>query len=427
MSHYKVGRGRPPAASQFRKGQSGNPKGRPRKGSLPSNGVLASEIIKIGSKAIRLTMDGQETNVPLAEAVLLKQAQQAASGNRLAALSFLDQYEAAVAAQHQDEQERYAFWRGWRRRHGKAPLNLPPFGSRTLALPHPRDIRIDPVSHAIHFSGPMDRDELGLFMLPVVAAEICFLEAELSRRKSPTDGAYCDQLQKIGVAFHKMAAPSLGGMHPDDPPAADQHRRTVIAMENWVHDTKRLLMKRRTLMGEFAGVVSHLSPPSPGGCPGAELRTPLQAVGTAKLRVRRCALSRNRGARSELHRLIAKGDTINLMAQDMASHGISRSAVGRYVLAYHSRYADLEHDPSADLKQLLQSVPPYIQRLWQDVVRIENLLANRDMEAREAMRRAELPAEPLPTKPKGLSKEGLDYIKAQLLGMPAEPPDEPVD
>jgi len=65
--------------------------------------------------------------------------------------------------------------------------------------------------------------------------------------------------------------------------------------------------------------------------------------------------------------------------------------------------------------------------MFQEAVRIEALLANRDMESREAMRRAELPAEPLPTKEQGISEEKIAFIKAKLLGIPMDPPDEPVD
>ena len=70
---YKVGRGRPPRGSQFKKGQSGNPKGRPK--GARNVATLLTRILD-GS---RMMPDGKRQT--LRELVLLKQVLKAAEGS----------------------------------------------------------------------------------------------------------------------------------------------------------------------------------------------------------------------------------------------------------------------------------------------------------------------------------------------------------
>lgn len=70
---YKVGRGRPPRGSQFKKGQSGNPKGRP-KGSRNVATILTRVL-----DGSRVMPDGKR--VTIREMVLMKQVSKAAEGS----------------------------------------------------------------------------------------------------------------------------------------------------------------------------------------------------------------------------------------------------------------------------------------------------------------------------------------------------------
>jgi hypothetical protein len=70
---YKVGRGRPPRGSQFKKGQSGNPKGRP-KGSRNVSTILTRFLDES-----RTLPDGKRQT--FRELVLLKQVMKAAEGS----------------------------------------------------------------------------------------------------------------------------------------------------------------------------------------------------------------------------------------------------------------------------------------------------------------------------------------------------------
>lgn len=54
MAKYEVGYGKPPKSGQFRKGQSGNPKGRPKK-----HRTLAEDVRRVANETVTLrTEDG---------------------------------------------------------------------------------------------------------------------------------------------------------------------------------------------------------------------------------------------------------------------------------------------------------------------------------------------------------------------------------
>lgn len=85
----QVGYSSPPKANRFRKGQSGNPKGRPRNRSrdLPYNAVLG--------QMVTIREGGRERRVTAAEAFLLQLTQKGLAGDSAAARASLAAIEAA--------------------------------------------------------------------------------------------------------------------------------------------------------------------------------------------------------------------------------------------------------------------------------------------------------------------------------------------
>lgn len=71
---YVVGRGRPPRHSQFRKGQSGNPKGRPRR-SKNFDAILTEVLYQ----PVAITIKGKRKHVSLLEAIVRQAASRAAA------------------------------------------------------------------------------------------------------------------------------------------------------------------------------------------------------------------------------------------------------------------------------------------------------------------------------------------------------------
>ena len=77
---YLVGYRRPPVGTQFQKGQSGNPSGRP-KGSKGISDVIAAAL----SEKVTVTMNGKRQTITKLQAAFTQMANQAAGGDAKAA------------------------------------------------------------------------------------------------------------------------------------------------------------------------------------------------------------------------------------------------------------------------------------------------------------------------------------------------------
>jgi hypothetical protein len=72
---YEVGFGKPPKQTRFKKGRSGNPKGRPRK--KPD---LYGELTKVLRENVTITVDGQPEKVTVQQALFLRLRDKALRG-----------------------------------------------------------------------------------------------------------------------------------------------------------------------------------------------------------------------------------------------------------------------------------------------------------------------------------------------------------
>jgi hypothetical protein len=89
-SDHAVGYGRPPKASQFKPGQSGNPKGRP-KGSRSIGAILTKTV----GKTVAVTENGETRLIPTLEVTIRRLANDAMRGDRGAMkllIALLDRY-----------------------------------------------------------------------------------------------------------------------------------------------------------------------------------------------------------------------------------------------------------------------------------------------------------------------------------------------
>jgi hypothetical protein len=73
---YEIGYGKPPQHSQFKKGQSGNPTGRPRK-----DPTLAESCRKILNKRVTFKLNGTPRKLVVRDAIAMTLASKASSGD----------------------------------------------------------------------------------------------------------------------------------------------------------------------------------------------------------------------------------------------------------------------------------------------------------------------------------------------------------
>lgn len=83
-SYYEVGRGRPPKQSQWKKGQSGNPNGRPKK--KPAEEI---DINKVLNTTVIVKKDGKKSSVTPFEATVRLLAKGAMEGDAVAIRKFI--------------------------------------------------------------------------------------------------------------------------------------------------------------------------------------------------------------------------------------------------------------------------------------------------------------------------------------------------
>ena len=87
---YEVGYGKPPKTTQFQKGVSGNPKGRPRKAR-----DFDHELLRESRASITLNENGSRRRISKHEAAIKQLINKAISGNIPALRTYLDRYQIA--------------------------------------------------------------------------------------------------------------------------------------------------------------------------------------------------------------------------------------------------------------------------------------------------------------------------------------------
>jgi Family of unknown function (DUF5681) len=201
---YVVGHGKPPGATRFKPGQSGNPRGRPKgkksRPVAPQHERLKLIILEEAYRTIKVNDGPSQVTVPMAQAVMRSLAVTAAKGNTRAQKLFSELLGNTELSNKQAEDdylktmiEYKAEWEmelERRKLHGITALPEP--------LPHPDDIIVDFQQNTVSIRGPMDRREqadLDLWIKRRHDHE-CELQTIIEDKTEPEYAPFLDQLDR---------------------------------------------------------------------------------------------------------------------------------------------------------------------------------------------------------------------------------------
>lgn len=217
--NYDIGYGKPPVATRFKPGQSGNPRGRPRGKSSdrPLNEErLKSIILEEAYRTISVNDVKGPIMISMAQAVVRSLAVNAAKGNQRAQRLFTE----LLAAVERDNKQLHDHWLEtainykveWEReleRRRKLGIDAPD------PIPHPDHVVIDMHAGTVRITGPMTKEEKVVW--------------DLVQEGTPESKEQLAELEKLIARRPNMAIAERLGLAPDIPAAPPVTRIELVA------------------------------------------------------------------------------------------------------------------------------------------------------------------------------------------------------
>jgi hypothetical protein len=213
---YEVGYGKPPTATQFRPGQSGNPRGRPKGAKTNKKKISARNEARFNKVLLEEcyreigVRDGDKLiQMPVIQAVIRNQALNAAKGNQRSQRMLTDSLksvEQGAKAQHDEYVKTMIEYKvhfekvlAYRKEHGIE-------GERPY--PHPDDIHINMATGDVEILGPMtpDEDDYVKVVRLKFSTDSKIIDAEYDLADHPKSRAKKERLANLRSLMSKINA-----------------------------------------------------------------------------------------------------------------------------------------------------------------------------------------------------------------------------
>ena len=159
-----VGYGRPPVEARFKKGQSGNPRGRPKKAAPEKRSASATAMDEIliaeALRTIQVRENDQVIEMPMIQAIIRSMGVAGVKGNHRAQRDLMAMVKAAEDRRHQDSVELYRNALAYKDRWLEIFEDCEQRGvPRPDPVPHPENISLSGSGLEVKFNGPISPDD----------------------------------------------------------------------------------------------------------------------------------------------------------------------------------------------------------------------------------------------------------------------------
>ncbi|MFO1015078.1 MAG: DUF5681 domain-containing protein [Caulobacteraceae bacterium] len=230
-----VGYRNPPAQHRFKKGVSGNPRGRPRKTGRSSKAARVSPtqlediLLAEAMRPIQLRENDQVIEMPMIQAVIRSMGVAAIKGSHRSQTALASMVQAVEEKRYEDLKSLFAsaveYKDRWQREFEECDRRGVP---RPEPVPHPQEIVLDSGTLRVKFNGPESPDEKAHWDMMLdrrreALEEVAYYRAKLSRPSKYKEIYLAD------MAHEQSLADMIGGIIPD----AETRRRPGFDLLEW--------------------------------------------------------------------------------------------------------------------------------------------------------------------------------------------------